>query len=143
MQITISKKAVFIVIALILVVGIAFMASRIFTQSNVQNDLSNSGAPVTNTTVAAGQSASDPYASTTAATSPDSNSYMGIQGGNGATTSDSSYNGTGATGSNYSGTATSGTDNTGGTYSDTTGNLGTTTGVGTAGGDGDGDNDND
>jgi hypothetical protein len=126
MQITISKKAVYIVIVLILVAGIAFMASRIFSQPSSQNDLSNSSAPAANTSAATGQSAPDPYANTTVTTSPDSNSYMGIQGGTGGTTSDS----------NYSGTATSGTDNTGGAYSNATG-------AGTAGGDADGDNDND
>jgi cytoskeletal protein RodZ len=124
MQLTISKKAIYIVIVLILVAGIAFMASKIFSQPNNQNDLSNSSAPVTNTTAATGQNASDPYANTTVTTSPDSNSYMGIQGGTGGTTSDS----------NYSGTATSGTDNTGGTNANTTG-------VGAVGGDSDGDDD--
>lgn len=152
-NITISKKSVFMVIGILLLIVIAFTIGKGLSQpANQGNDLSNSAPAAAGNQATTGQSTeSDPYANNATGIVTSGNGSSGPYVDNsGATTSDSNYGGAASTGSSYSGTSASGTDNTGGTYSNATG-LGSTgsltggqgvaTGVGAA--DADGDNDDD
>jgi predicted lipid-binding transport protein (Tim44 family) len=140
MQITIPKKAVFIALVLVLALAIAFMASKIFTQTRTQSDLSNS-APAANTPLTTVQSSSDPYANGSGTSSSGSNSVYVDNPVTNPATPNSNSGAAPVEGSSYGGSAATGVDNTGGMYSNATGGQGTVTGVGAVDGDNDEDND--
>jgi hypothetical protein len=114
MNLTISKRTIFIVIGVILLAVIAFTVVKGFSQSGVQGtDLSNS-APDSSTS-STEQSNVDPYAGNIG-TSADTGSNTGVSTDiNGVTTSETSLNGgtTGGSASTGSGAIVGGDDGDG------------------------------